>query len=224
MTLDVHRLIGAVNREVSTGTRDGAPVRGIVATRTYDTTQDDLWDAVTNPERLPRWFLPVSGEFRLGGRYSIEGNASGEITECEPPRRLALTWEMHGKTSWVTVDLTQDAAGGTHLRVEHTAPTPDAMWDEFGPGAGGVGWDLMLLGLDQHFVTGDAVTPENAAAWMASDEGRSFVEQSSDGWCDAAVEAGTDPKVARTAADRTTAFYTGDTGEAGDTIDAGEAG
>ena len=55
------------------------PVRVAVARRTYPTDQADLWDCLTNAERIPRWFLPVSGELVEGGRYQTEGNAGGVI-------------------------------------------------------------------------------------------------------------------------------------------------
>jgi uncharacterized protein YndB with AHSA1/START domain len=210
MTIDVSRVIGAVTREISSREVDGQPARVIVAARTYDTTQEDLWDALTNPERIPRWFLPVSGDFRLGGRYQIEGNAGGEITGCEPPRRLALTWGMHGQYSWVTVELSAHPSGSTQLRLEHVAHVPPEMWEQFGPGGVGVGWDQALLGLDQHFSTGASVDPKTAVAWLASDEGRAFVYQSSDAWCLASIAAGTDEAAARAAAKLTAAFYTGE--------------
>ena len=56
----------------------------VILARTYDTTIDDLWDACTNPDRIPRWFLPISGDLRLNGRYQLEGNAGGTIERCEP--------------------------------------------------------------------------------------------------------------------------------------------
>lgn len=52
--------------------------------RIYDAPIDDIWDALTDPERIGRWFLPISGDFRLGGRYQFEGNAGGEIRACAP--------------------------------------------------------------------------------------------------------------------------------------------
>src|SRR5690349_16710857 len=64
MEFDIPRQIGAVTRKVETRLHDGQPARVVVATRTYDTTVDDLWDAVTSKERIPRWFLPVSGDLR----------------------------------------------------------------------------------------------------------------------------------------------------------------
>src|SRR5215813_14546632 len=107
MPLDVERHLGAVTRTVSELTRDSKPARCVTLTRLYDTTVDDLWDAVTNPERLPRWFLPVEGDLRLGGRYQLKGNASGQITTCDAPRVLNHTWEFGGQISWVQVRLNE---------------------------------------------------------------------------------------------------------------------
>ncbi len=209
--IDVTRQIGAVVREISIRDKDGAPARGTVATRSYPTSFEDLWDALTNPERIPRWFLPVSGDLRLGGRYQLEGNAGGEIIECEPPRQLGLTWEMSGQMSWVNIQLSAHAEGSTLLRLEHIAHvSPEDMWDEFGPGAGGVGWDGAMFALDQHLTPGATLRPEEEMAWLAAEEGRMFYEQSSDAWCAAYIAAGADAAIARAAADRTTAFYTGD--------------
>ena len=39
----------------------------------------------------------------------------------------------------------------------------------------GVGWDLALMGLRRHLVTGAAVDPKVAAAWTGSEEGKEFV-------------------------------------------------
>lgn len=213
MALDVTRLIGAVTREISSCEKNGAPARVLVATRDYSTSIEGLWDALTNPERIPRWFLPISGDLRLGGRYQLEGNAGGEIVECEPPHRLGVTWEMHGQVSWVNVQLSKKSNASTHLRLEHIAQVPEEFWGQYGPGAVGVGWDQGLLGLDQHFAVHASVRPEDAMTWVQSDEGRSFIRQSSEAWCLASIAAGTEPTAARAAAKRTTAFYTGDPSE-----------
>jgi uncharacterized protein YndB with AHSA1/START domain len=206
---DVIRTIGAVTRAVTNRERDGRPARAVVASRDYDTTPDDVWDAITNPERIPRWFLPVTGDLRLGGRYQLQGNASGEITRCEPPRHLALTWEFAGDVSWVTVELTE-ANGRTHLELEHIAYVDDARWNQYGPGAVGVGWDMTLMGLDLHLGTGAANDPQAFMAWCASPNGKDFIRRSSDGWRRASVEAGTEDGAAHDAALRTTAFYSGE--------------
>lgn len=210
MARDVGRLIGAVTRAITTIEKDGRPARALVATRSYDTSIDDLWDALTSAERIPRWFLPISGDLRLGGRYQLQGNAGGQVTRCDPPRAFELTWEMMGQVSWVTVELSSEAQERTMLRLEHIAHVPDDMWDQYGPGAVGVGWDSALFGLDQHFETGDRVRPEDAMAWIGSAEGRAFMKQSSDAWGEASIAAGTAPDAARAAAERTRALYTGD--------------
>src|SRR5262245_59924345 len=119
--IDVEHYIGAVEREVGAGTHQDRPTRVVVARRSFATTVEDLWDALTSAERLPRWFLPVTGDLRLGGRYQLEGNAGGEITACEPPRYLAATWEFGGWVTWVAVRLAQDPVGA-RLELEHAAP------------------------------------------------------------------------------------------------------
>ena len=35
-----------------------------------------------------------------------------------------LAWGLHGQVSWVTVELSDDPAGGTVLRLEHMAHVP----------------------------------------------------------------------------------------------------
>src|SRR5262245_42211669 len=114
------RAIGAVSRVVETRMKDGRPAKVVVASRDYDTSLQDVWDAITNAERIPRWFLPVTGDLRLGGRYQLQGNAGGEITRCEPPHSLAMTWEFGGDVSWLTVALSE-RTGRTHLELEHVA-------------------------------------------------------------------------------------------------------
>lgn len=211
MEFDVARHIGAVTREVKGGERDGKPTRTVIASRGFATDIDDAWDALTSAERIPRWFSPVEGELKLGGRYQIQGNAGGTITECEPPRRLALTWEFAGNTSWVVVTLEEEAGGSTRLELQHVAVVDEEFekfWNQFGPGAVGVGWDLSFLGLAEHLENGWDKPPETDTEWTRSDNYRAFVAGSSGSWRDAAIASGEDAEAAREAADRTTGFYT----------------
>jgi uncharacterized protein YndB with AHSA1/START domain len=206
--IDVGRVLGMTTRTLSRRESDGAYV--LVASRSYPTSADDLWNAITTAERIPRWFLPISGDLRLGGRYQLKGNAGGEVVRCVPPRDLGLTWEMQGQVSWVNVALSEASPDDTVLRLEHIALVPDGMWKTFGPGAVGVGWDSALLGLDQLFATNGSVNPDTALAWLASDEGKHFLRTSSDAWREASVAFGTDAEQARQAAQRTTAAYMGE--------------
>src|SRR3954454_3651920 len=156
MITDPPTTAGLRTREVRGGTRDGAPTKIAIARRTYRTDQDDLWDALTNAERIPRWFLPVSGELREGGRYQLEGNAGGLIERCDPPEAFAVTWEWGPMLSWLTVTLSP-TDGGTELELAHEAPVDPERWSQYGPGAVGVGWDLGLIGLELHLATGAPV-------------------------------------------------------------------
>lgn len=200
---------GLVTREVRSGSRDGAPTRIAIARRTYRTEQADLWSAVTDAERIPRWFLPVSGDLRPGGRYQLEGNAGGVVERCEEPQSFAVTWEYGGNVSWLEVRLTSDG-DGTVLELVHEAPVVPEFWDQYGPGAVGVGWDLGLMGLGLHVDSGgEQVDREAGLAFPTTPEGREFVRTAATGWADAAIADGDDADAARKAGQATFSFYTG---------------
>jgi uncharacterized protein YndB with AHSA1/START domain len=198
---------GLVTREVRTGSRDDAPTKIAIARRTYPTDQADLWDALTNAERIPRWFLPISGDLRAGGRYQFEGNAGGVIEHCDEPESFAVTWEMGPMVSWLKVTLTA-AESGTTLELQHEAHVDPGMWEQFGPGAVGVGWDLALMGLAQHLESGASLDPATAVTFPTSPAGVEFVTRAAESWADAAVADGDDRGPAHEAAGRTVAFYT----------------
>jgi uncharacterized protein YndB with AHSA1/START domain len=209
MSDEIAKIVDAVTREVHDAEREGKPARVVVAARDYDTDLADLWDALTNSERLPRWFAKVTGDFKLGGRYAIEGNASGTITRCEPPREVALTWEFGPATSWVEVSL-RAAGEGSHLELRHIALI-DPHWENFGPGATGVGWDLGLMGLSRHLENPAAQKPPEAdTTWFASPEAKQFIALSSADWGRADIASGADAAKARAAAEATRKFYSGE--------------
>jgi uncharacterized protein YndB with AHSA1/START domain len=209
MTFDLAAHMGLMTRLVRNFERDGRPAKAVIASCDYDTDAADLWDALTSGERLPRWFLPASGDLKLGGRYQFTGNAGGTITECVPQKRLAATWEMGGGISWVTVTLTAEGKQ-TRLELEHVALI-DPNFPPFGPGAVGVGWELGLMGLALHLADpASAIDPATGAAWPTTAEGKAFVRTSSTGWGEADIAAGEDPARARAGAEMTRQFYTGE--------------
>ncbi|GAA4943797.1 SRPBCC family protein [Streptomonospora halophila] len=178
--------------------------------QSYPTTLEDLWEACTQPDRLGRWFAPVSGDLRLGGRYQVEDNASGEVVACDPPRSFTVTWEFAGESSQVAVHL---APEGDRVRLtlehQHTGDADSAFWARFGPGATGVGWDLALLGLALHLVAGED-RPDDPDAFARTAPVRRFIRAASERWGEASVRTGTPREDAAAAADRTTAFYLGE--------------
>jgi len=207
MQIDIAKQLGAVTREVSTRDHDGKPARVVVVAQTYSTTAEDLWEAITTADRLPRWLLPITGDLRLGGRYQLQGNAGGTILTCQPPKHLYVTWE-YGETSWVDAKIAVVGPHSVRLTVEHIQRVTDH-WKQFGAGATGVGWDLMILGLVTHVETGSTTVSEEGMKWMMSEDGKSFVRQSSDLWRLASIAGGAAPEEARAQAERTTAAFTG---------------
>jgi uncharacterized protein YndB with AHSA1/START domain len=213
---------GLVTREVRSGSRDGAATKVTVARRTYPATQADLWDTLTSTERLPRWFLPVSGDLTPGGRFQVEGNAGGVVQRCDQPTSFSVTWEFGGTVSWLTVTLTPDGAGTT-LELAHEAPVTPDFYGTYGPGALGVGWDLALMGLGLHIDSGAAVDPQTAVTFPASPEGREFIREAAGGWAAAAIADGEEQEDAWRAGSNTVNFYTGTSPDGGASSD-GPAG
>ena len=134
MDFNAEEHLNAVTRAVGSTERDGRPAREVTLSRTYPVSVSDLWDAVTGADRIPSWFMPVSGDLRPGGRFQLEGNAGGTIITCERPSSFAVTWEFGGDVSWVDVRIEDDGAGCARLRLTHTALQSEH-WEEFGPGS-----------------------------------------------------------------------------------------
>ena len=103
---DMVEELAAIHRAVE---RDQAgDTVSVELARTYRAEAEDVWDALTNPERLPRWFYPVSGDLEVGGSFQFEGNAGGEIRRCDRPTRIQVTfgefiwYATHGGRPWYT--------------------------------------------------------------------------------------------------------------------------
>jgi uncharacterized protein YndB with AHSA1/START domain len=207
--INVSQQINAVRRQVGSRALEAGEARTVIISQVYDSPAEDVWDACTNPDRIPRWFLPITGELRVGGRYQLQGNAGGVIESCNPPKSFSATWEYGGEVTWIEVRVMAEPDGSTRLVLEHIAHVDDQRWAQFGPGAVGVGWDMGLLGLATHLSAGAAVDPREVASWVASAGGRQFMSASSERWGQASIAAGMDEDQARAAAAATTAAYTG---------------
>jgi uncharacterized protein YndB with AHSA1/START domain len=185
--IDIANQLNAIHRQVERQpTADGAGERvSVLLRRGYDTGAQDVWDAVTDPDRIKRWLMPISGDLRVGGSFQLEGNAGGEILACEPPRLLRVTFG--DPNSIVELRLTAQADGDTVLELEHTVPIEIAQ-----SGAGalwvGPGWDGALLGLGL-FLRGEAVGDPVAAA--NSPEARAFSKESVHAWAAVVEDSGT---------------------------------
>ena len=181
---DVLQEIAAMAREVARRGGGDDELIAVAVQREYAAQVEDVWQAVTDPDRLARWFGPVSGDLRQGGSFQAQGNAEGEIRECVPPQALTLTWG--GPVSLVRVRLSPTGTG-TVLHLEHTVPAAFA-----GSGAGalyvGPGWDVALLGLAL-WLRGEL--DSDPTAWEASTEVREAHAASIEAWTAAITASGT---------------------------------
>ena len=170
-------------------------MRLLTAERHYPAEVEEVWDALTDPERVPRWLRRRHRRApSVGGRYQLEGNAGGEVLGCTPPRGALAHLGVRRTVSWVDVTLTT-VEDQTRLLLEHTAPVDPQMWDEYGPGAVGIGWEMALMGLDEHLLS-PRRRPGEVQAWMAEPEGRAYLVElmtgCSEKWVEASIGAGTD--------------------------------
>jgi DNA-binding transcriptional ArsR family regulator/uncharacterized protein YndB with AHSA1/START domain len=177
--------LGAIDRTVERRPReDGGEDVAVVARRTYDADATDVWDALTDPARIARWFMPISGDLRKGGNFQLEGNAGGDILECAAPHRFRVTFGS--EVSIVEVRLTREGER-TALVLEHTVPIEMAQ-----SGAGalwvGPGWDGAVMGLGL-YLAGEA--PEDPVAAASSPEVVAFNEKSVRAWAAAVESSGT---------------------------------
>ena len=83
----------------------------ILTTRVFDAPLELVFDVLTKPEHVSKWFAPFTCEvtecsidLRVGGSYHIvfvaedgtECSFRGTYTEIEPPTRTVATWLFEG--------------------------------------------------------------------------------------------------------------------------------
>jgi uncharacterized protein YndB with AHSA1/START domain len=184
-------------REIVQGQLAVGEARSAVIRRRYDAAIEDVWEACTDPARLNRWFLPVTGDLREGGTFSLAGNASGDILICDPPRRLALTW-VYGDVPASDVELRLSPAedGGTVLELEHAVVTDPSGNDPLTAAWGvGIGWEISLRNTLPTYLRGE-LPDAPASEWFdeAGEDMAKAVDETTKAW-NAVLEAagGTPP-------------------------------
>lgn len=207
---DVLGELAAARRTMGKGSVPAGEAYTVEVRRRFRAQVGDVWEAITSPERLQRWLKPVTGDLQLGGRFEFEGGERGEILRCEPPRLLKVSW-LHGPeadawsgTSEVTVRLGPSPSGDTEFELVHAAVLEEPLFPTYGPGVGGVGWDLHLLALVHQLSGGE---PADHAAIEHSPEGREFIRYSAVAWGEAHLAAGGEPAHVAAAVEATTKFY-----------------
>jgi uncharacterized protein YndB with AHSA1/START domain len=119
----------------------------------YDTDVDDLWSALTDPQRLARWIGKVEGDLRLGGefraRFTSSWEGAGRVDECEPPWRLLVTMSP-GQEDETVIEARLAAAGTqTSLVIEERGLPLDNL------AAYGAGWQAHVEDLAAFLAGGE---------------------------------------------------------------------
>jgi uncharacterized protein YndB with AHSA1/START domain len=102
--------------------------RDLKLERTYPRSPERVWRALTDPGALATWlmendFRPTLGHaftFRAKPQPGWDGVTHCEVTEIDPPRRLAYAWRGGAKGKPATLDIVvrftlEPVAGGTKL-------------------------------------------------------------------------------------------------------------
>ena len=107
-----------------------------------------VWRALTEPELLGEWLLPVVGfelapgaafELRAPPQPSWDGTVRCRVLEIEPQRKLRYTWTVPFLDTVVTFTITPTAAG-TRLHIEQTGFTREQKRES---GGARFGWKMM---------------------------------------------------------------------------------
>jgi len=120
----------------------------------YDTDLDDLWSAITEPERLARWVATVEGDLRLGGtiqaRFTSSWEGPGRIDVCDAPNHLVLTMEP-GTDEEAVIEAVLTAEGErTRLVVEERGLPLNVLYQH------GAGWQAHVEDLGHYLAGGES--------------------------------------------------------------------
>ncbi|MGX2993257.1 methyltransferase [Streptomyces sp. JNUCC 64] len=134
----------------------------LVSAVTVPEAPDEVWTALTDPERVARWLAVCRGPWATAGQESMLDFEDGEFFWCrtldatapEAGRpgvlRLLWRWVGVGPATSVTWTLTPGDGGGTTVTVVEEAGNPPSDWRSWN----GMGWPGILDQLAAHLRTG----------------------------------------------------------------------
>jgi uncharacterized protein YndB with AHSA1/START domain len=127
-------------------------------------TPEKVWQAITSAEFSKQFFFGNSVEIepRVGGKFKLRRpdgslDVTGEVVECDPPRKLVITWGVNWTDlvkylgiSLVTFEIAQ---AGEAVRLTLTQ-SQDRELDERILSGGRRGWPAILSSLKSLLETG----------------------------------------------------------------------
>jgi uncharacterized protein YndB with AHSA1/START domain len=109
---------------------------------------DKVWRALTDPELMAEWLLPVTGlRLEVGAAFMLktqpypgwDGTVSCKMLEIEAKKKLSYTWTVPFLDTVVTFELSPSAKG-TRLTIEQAGFKPDQKQES---GGARYGWKMM---------------------------------------------------------------------------------
>lgn len=119
------------------------PAGHLVLTRALPVSLEELWAAVTDPDRVARWYGTWTGEPSSGRVDVVMTAEAGDepepvlIRRCDPPRKLAVTLGTAADAWRVDLDL-EEGPEAAVLRLTHRYPAAGEI-ESIGPG-----WEYYL--------------------------------------------------------------------------------
>lgn len=140
----------------------------VVYTIYIASTPEKVWEALTSAEFSRQYFsnFGVEIEQKVGGRFRVKApdgsdHITGEVVECDPPRRLTMTWDVNWSglveklgSTLVTYEIEQ---AGDCIRLTMTQANDRPIDDDILSG-GRTGWPAILSNLKSLLETGNVMT------------------------------------------------------------------
>ena len=87
--IEVIEQVNAVRRRVGRRTLDAGEAHSVIISQVYAAPIGDVWDACTNPIRIPPvWFVPVTGDLWPGGPLPDRGQRERHHRALRSPGQL----------------------------------------------------------------------------------------------------------------------------------------
>lgn len=122
--------------------------------RTYNTTIDKVWQAITDKDKMKEWYFileefkpEVGFEFRFtGGSKEKQYLHICRITEVIPGKKLTHTWQYDGYPgeSLVTFELVDEGDNKTKLKLTHAGLETFPALKDFARESFAQGWTYII--------------------------------------------------------------------------------
>jgi len=130
----------------------------VSVSRTISASDEQIYDAFTSEEILPRWFGDrASIDLREGGRYDMDGGDVGEYRRLVYPKRIRMTWENAKAypNTVVEIAITPKSTEKSSVTIQHMKLPSEKAREDMREG-----WSWALTSLKSYLETGKRVTFE----------------------------------------------------------------